>query len=116
MLNQMKQMVQFFAARCSDRSTLDELHRMIENEHSWYKAHDLFDRIRNKTLDAAERRDEWAECQYLFEEACAKTLYNLTGRPAPFDADSPYWIVPNALVTAKHFEIEEREIVRAIVA
>ena len=56
------------------------------------------------------------EAQFCFEEACAKTLYNLTGRPAPFDTDSPFWIVPNAIVTARYFEIDERDILRAIVA
>lgn len=29
-------------------------------------------------------------------EACAKTIYNLSGSSARFDADSPYWIAPGA--------------------
>ena len=37
----------------------------------------------------------------MFEEVCAKTLYNLCGSRAPFDPDSPYWIVPNAFALAR---------------
>ena len=116
MLDAMKKLIEIFAARSPDRGTLDELHRMIGDRGTWHRAHDVFQRIRSKTLVAEKRGDRKMEAQFCFEEACAKTLYNLTGRPAPFDADSPYWIVPNAFVTARHFEIDEREIVRAIVA
>jgi hypothetical protein len=28
---------------------------------------------------------------------CAKTLYNMTRAPAPFDPDSPFWVLPLAL-------------------
>ena len=116
MLDDIKRLIEIFAARSSDRGTLAELHRMIDDRGSWHRAHDLFQRIRQKTLAAEQRGDAKLKAQYLFEEVCAQTLYNLTGPPGPFDADSPYWIVPNALVTARHFNIDEREIVRAIVA
>ena len=116
MLTHMKQLIELFAARCPDRSTLDELHRMIDDQQSWRKAHDLFDRIRNKTLDAERRKDARADCQYLFEEACAKTLYNLTDTDAPFDEDSSYWIVPNALSLARRMSIDESEITKIVAA
>ena len=116
MLTHMKQLVELFAARCRDRSTLDELHRMIDDQRSWREAHDLFDRIRKKTLDAERRKDGLADSQYLFEEACAKTLYNLTDTDAPFDADSPYWIVPNALSLARRMSIDESEITKIVAA
>ena len=112
----MKQLIELFAARCKDRSTLDELHAMLCDERTWHQAHDLFDRIRNKTLDAEERGDELADCQYLFEEACVQTLFNLTGTDAPFDADSPYWIVPNALSLARRMNIDASEISRIVAA
>ena len=39
----------------------------------------------------AERNgDQVLEAQYLFEEACAKALFNLSYPSAPFDPDSPY--------------------------
>ena len=110
MLDHIKRLIELFAQHCSDRTTLDELHRMIDDRRSWPKAHDLFDRIRTKTLEAEELKDERANCQYLFEEVCAETLYNLTDTDAPFDSDSPYWIVPNALSLARRIGIQDSQI------
>src|SRR5712692_11090404 len=110
----MKRLIEMFAARSHDRSTLDELHGMISDHQTWHKAHGLFQRIRQKTLAAERRNDELGDCQYLFEEVCAKTLYNLSGEPAPFDADSPYWIVPNALSLARRMSIDESEITKIV--
>ena len=116
MLKQMTALVELFAAHVPDRSTLDELHRIISDRNSRHQAHDLFQRIRRKTLDASQRGDKCAECQYLFEEVCAKTLYNLTPTSRPFDPDSPYWIVPNALTLARRLGIEEANITRIVAA
>ena len=69
---------------------------------------------------AAERiapalgKDKILESQYLFEESCAKTLYNLSGEPAPFDAHSPYWIIPNALIAARLRGIDSQRVVDII--
>jgi hypothetical protein len=114
MLDAMKQLIEVFATRSHDRSTLDELHRMIGDHKTWSKAHELFHRIRQKTLVAERRKDELADCQYLFEEVCAKTLYNLSGQPAPFDEDSPFWIVPNALSLARRMSIDASEIAKIV--
>jgi hypothetical protein len=107
MLDQMKRLVETFSDHAQDRSTLDELHRMISNPSSWHKAHDLFSCIRKKTLDAVKRKDTRASRQYSFEELCAKTIYNLTNTDAPFDNDSPYWFVPQALLLARELGIDE---------
>ena len=109
-----KLLAELFAVNSSDRGTLDELRQMAGERASWKRAHDLFQRIRRKSLDASRRGDVKLEAQFGFEEACAKTLYNLTGQSAPFDSDSPYWIVPNALTAARHFEIDEKKIITAI--
>jgi hypothetical protein len=114
MLDAMKRLVEVFAARAHDRSTLDELHAMIGDRHTWDMARGLFQRIRQKTLEAEKRGDKCAESQYLFEEACAKTLSKLTGRPGGFDPDSPYWIVPNALALARRLNIDESEITKIV--
>lgn len=114
MLTAMKHLIDRFARHCDDRSTLDELRRMVDDENSWQKAHDLFRRIRGKTLEAERRKDELADCQYLFEEACAKALYNLSDTDAPFDEDSPYWIVPNALSLARRLGIHESEVTKIV--
>ncbi len=114
MLNDVKSLIEMFAAGLRDRSTLDELHTMIGDHKTWPKAHALFQRIRQKTLAAEKQGDSLAECQYLFEEVCAKTLYNLSGQPAPFDPDSPYWIIPNALSLARRMNIHESEITKIV--
>jgi len=41
-------------------------------------------------------------------------LYNLSEESAPFDADSPYWIVPNALSLARRMGIDELEITKIV--
>jgi hypothetical protein len=112
----MKRLIELFAPKVEDRTTLDELLAMIADRHTWDMAHGLFHRIRQKTLAAEKRGDECAECQYLFEEVCAKTLSKLTGRPGGFDPDSPYWIVPNALSLARRLSIDESEITKIVVA
>jgi hypothetical protein len=113
MISQMLRLVETFSARVEDRSTLDELHQMIGDDSSWIRAHDLFDCIRRKTLDA-DRRNERAVAQYDFEEVCAKTLYNLTDTDAPFDEDAPYWVVPAALSLARRLGIDEAEITNIV--
>jgi hypothetical protein len=113
---QMKHLVETFSDHAQDRSTLDELHRMIGDKSSWGKAHDLFSSIRRKTLNAIQRKDNRAAYQYSFEEICAKTIYNLTDTVAPFDVDSPYWVVPHALKLAQEFGIDESTITKIVTA
>jgi hypothetical protein len=88
----MKRLIELFAAHSADRATLDELHQMASDRGTWNRAHDLFQRIRKRSLHAYHIGDMKLKAQLGFEEACAKTLYNLSGHPAPFDSDSPYWI------------------------
>jgi len=111
----MAKLIELFAARCEDRATLNELAAMAADHKRWTKSHDLFDRIRGKSLKAGRARNHSLEVQYLFEEVCAKTLYNLSNSPAPFDADSPYWIVPNAIALARSLGIPDSAVL-AIVA
>lgn len=111
-----KRLVEILEAHSSDRSTLDELHRMTGDRGSWKRAYDLFQRIRRKSLDANRRGDTKLEVVFGFEEACAKTLYNLSGESAPFDADSPYWVIPNVLAAARCLEIDEHDIITAVMA
>src|SRR5262245_12160674 len=101
MIPHIEQLLELFSSRCAERGTWDELTRMVRNHRTWAQAHDLFDRIRDKTLVAERAGDRALATQYLFEEICAKTLYNMSGEPAPFDPDSPYWVVPIALAMAR---------------
>ncbi|MCQ8186304.1 hypothetical protein [Parvularcula maris] len=86
-----------FEARCEDKATLRKLIALAEDGSRRGEAYALFSEIREKTLAAEKRKDECAIVQYAFEEICAKTLYNLTGPRAPFDPDSPFWVLPLAL-------------------
>ncbi len=107
----------FFLDRCSDKSTLEEVVSLALPGANWVEGHDLFQRIRIKTLNVQKtlgrtillraNHFKTLECQYLFEEVCAKTIYNHSGGPAPFDRDSSNWIVPNALRLGRHLEIDE---------
>jgi len=105
---------ELFASRSEDRTTLDEIVRMSSDRARWKAAHDLFQRIRAKNLKMSKRNDARMEAQYGFEEVCAKTLYNLSGESAPFDPDSPYWIIPNAFTFARRVGIDDSEVIRII--
>ncbi|TWB07372.1 hypothetical protein [Bradyrhizobium stylosanthis] len=87
----------FFEERCTDKETLRRLIALAHDRSRRKEAHALFSEIRRKTLAAGKRNDQLALAQYAFEEICAKTLYNISGEPAPFDADSPFWVLPLAL-------------------
>jgi len=95
---------------------LDELSALLADEDSWPKAHKLFQRIRHKALIAEREKNAVLAAQYFFEEVCAKTIYNLSGEFAPFDADSPYWVVPNALALARQLNIDDDEVLRLVAA
>jgi hypothetical protein len=87
----------FFEGRCEDKETLRKLMTLANDKSRRKQAHALFTEIRKKTLAAEKRNDQLAVAQYAFEEICAKTLYNLTHEPAPFDPDAPFWVLPRAL-------------------
>ena len=58
-------------------------------------------------MAAEKRNDQLALAQYAFEEVCAKTLYNITREPAPFDPDAPFWVLPRALELERMLGITE---------
>jgi hypothetical protein len=109
-LDDMKQLLELFTPLCQDRETLSELQVRLADKGKWKGAHDLFQRIRHKTIAAERSGNMLLQSQYYFEEACAKTTYNLGNFPAPFDSDSPYWVVPSALVLAKALRLEESRV------
>jgi hypothetical protein len=110
MVDAMMRLVALFAPLCADRRTMDELARMLTDEDQWTRGHDLFDRIRWKNLDAIRDGNDTLAAQYSFEEICAKALFNLTDTNAPFDEDSPYWIIPCALQLARALRIDDSRV------
>ena len=113
-VSDMRALVRYFARHCTERTTLDELAVMLDDDDLWPDAHDLHTRIRDKTIVAERSGNARDTAQYLFEEICAKTLYNLSHESAPFDPDSPYWIVPNAIALARALDVDESNVVTIV--
>ena len=88
---------------------------LAANRDKWGSGHNLFDRIRSRTLKAIRSKDQVRECQHCFEEVCLQSLYNETCPSDPFDSCSPYWIIKNALALARYVGVPVQEVV-AIVA
>jgi hypothetical protein len=107
-------LVDLFLARCIEKSTMEELKELLSNQDRWIEAHLLFDRIRRKALDAVKRKNSLLASQYSFEEICAKTMFNLTDTDAPFDADSPFFVVPIALHLARALGMADKEVIRIV--
>lgn len=95
-----KALTELFMFRCKDRSTLAILHAIAGKPSRWKEGQNLFRNIRRKTLATEGPADQALIKQYLFEECCAKVLYNLSGGPAPFRKNSVDWLIPNALALA----------------
>jgi hypothetical protein len=106
LLEQVDQLIALFQPMCQDVETMTELRALLQRKDEWIKAHYLSARIRAKSINAFKAHHITAEVQYSFEEACAKTLHNLSGLRRPFDADTPYWILPLALKLAKALDID----------
>ena len=107
-------LLDLFGPYCHDRETLDWLRDATADQSKWRDAHRVFDHIRSKYLKSERKGDGSAAAQYLFEEICAKTLYNLSKSPAPFDPDSPYWVLPNAFSLAKWLGVSDTTVLGCI--
>ena len=113
-IKDMAALLDLLAPHCADRETIDWLRTAVADRHKWHEAHGVFNHIRSKSAKVQGSGKSTAAAQYLFEEVCAKTLYNLSGRPAPFDADSPYWVVPNAIAFARRIGVNEQEVLACL--
>ena len=113
-LDDMLCLIDLFEPHCEDLSTLTKLKDMVGESNRWPQAHGLFQEIRQKNLKAIKSENRLAECQYCFEEICAKTLFNMSRSNAPFDPDSPYWIIPNALSFGRAIGISDADCIRVI--
>jgi hypothetical protein len=96
-------LIAVFEPLCDDKETLRALDALAAKREYWRDGHQLFQRIRKKTLIATEQKDDRKTAQYAFEEICAKTFYNLSDGPAPFDPDSAFWVLPLATQLGAHF-------------
>jgi hypothetical protein len=103
-----------FLAHSKDTDTLRTIIDYTNDRSRWEKAHGLFDQIRSKAGKATRDGDSALEAQYCFEEVCVKTIYNLGRYSAPFDPDSPYWIIPNAIAAGDQIGLSPLDILEQI--
>ena len=113
-ITEIKAMLDLFQGKVPDKDSNRLVRQFCDEKHKWVKAHGLFGTIRDRNLAAAKKGDAVHECQYCFEEVVAKTLYNLAKSGAPFDADSPYWVIKNALSLARAIGISDAEVLAII--
>jgi hypothetical protein len=106
-ISAMLEILEVFEIACEDHETLRRLSAMASDRGAWKGGHALFQDIRHKTLSAEKNGDRRALAQYAFEEICAKTLYNLSGSPAPFDPDSAFWVVPLSVALGRELGFRE---------
>lgn len=106
----MKALLDMFEPHVPDKESNRLVWKFCDERQRWTKAHGLHSTIRDRTNRAARQGDKTSEIQYLFEEVVAKTLFNLTRPDAPFDPDSPYWVLRNAISLALAIKIEPQKV------
>src|SRR5262249_13848114 len=104
-------LLRLFAGRVPDSETHAWVIELATDRERWERGHNVFDRVRLRNLEAIKLRDRVRECEYCFEEVCLKSLYNETYPCAPFDPDSPYWVIKNALGLARVLGMPVRDVV-----
>jgi hypothetical protein len=104
-------LLRLFEAHASDRETHGWVSALAADQSKWRDAHNIFDRVRGRTLAAIKAKDERREAQYMFEEVCLKSLYNETPARDPFDSDSPHWIIKNAIDLARQVGVPVQRVI-----
>jgi hypothetical protein len=107
-------LLKLFEGRVLDPETHIWVTELVADEARWPEAHDIFDRVRRRTIEAIKKKDHARASQYGFEEVCLKTLYNETPTEMPFDPESPYWIARNAVGFARAVGIPDSEVINII--
>jgi len=103
-------LLDFFEEHVPDKESNRLVAKFAHEKARWYKAKGLFTTIRDRNLRAIKEQNSLKEAQYCFEEVCAKTLFNVTKPSAPFDPDSPYWVLKNALKLAQLLNLPAEKI------
>ena len=112
---EIKALLDLFENKVPDNESNRLVRRFCNEKQKWIKAHGLHSTISDRNLKAIKQGNKAKECQYCFEEVIAKTLFNLTRSSAPFDPDSPYWVIKNALILAKEVGVPVEEITKIVV-
>jgi hypothetical protein len=81
---------------------IDAVAALANHRTRWNEGHSAFDAVRDLTLREEAAPTSEVYCALLFvAENTAKTIYNASGPPDPFDEDSPWWLASNVLHFAK---------------
>jgi hypothetical protein len=113
-VTELKALLDLFEDKVPDKESNRLVWQFCNQKEKWIKAHGLHSTIRDRNLKAIKQRNKAKECQYCFEEVIAKTLFNLTRSSAPFDPDSPYWVIKNALILAKEIGVSVGEVANIV--
>lgn len=92
-------LLRLFRDRVPDSESASRVAELADTPDRWSAAHAVFDEIRGRLLNA--EGDPPRTRQYEFEELCCKSLYNATAADDPFDASSPFFVVPAAFGLAE---------------
>ena len=114
MIAEIKSLLDLFESSAPDKESNRLVWQFCNEKHRWAKAHGLHSTLRDRNLKAIRQGDKIKECQYCFEEVVAKTLFNLTRSEGPFDLDSPYWVIKNALKLAKALNVPTEKVVEIV--
>ncbi len=107
-------LLDLFESKAPDKASNRLAWKFCDEKHRWMKAHGLHSTIRDRNMKAIKQGDRIKEAQYCFEEVVAKTLFNLTRPSAPFDPDSPYWVIKNALSLARALDIPSEKVIEIV--
>lgn len=113
-IEELKSLLDLFESKVPDTESNRLVWRFCNEKHKWIKAHGLHSTLRDRNLRAIKQGEKIKEAQYGFEEAIAKTLFNLTKPTGPFDPDSPYWVIKNAFVLSEALNIPSEQVVEII--
>jgi len=113
-VSDMKELLDHFEQFVPDLESNRLVRKFCAEKHRWPKAHGLHSTLRDRNTRAIKQNDCVRQCQHCFEEVDAKTLYNLTRLSAPFDPDSPYWVLKNALALSNALGLPSDQIVQIV--
>ena len=104
-------------ARFLPVEAVDQVSALAADPSRWVEAHAAFTAVRHLTLHEERAPTNAVYRALLFVAAiAAKIVYNASGAPAPFDADSAWWLASNArdLALAVGDESFTRQVWRAL--
>lgn len=78
-------------------SEIDAVYEIALTPSRWHEAHAAFSAVRGLTLEAERSKstDPIYKGVLYIAENTAKVIFNASGKPAPFDHDSGWWLVSN---------------------